>query len=99
MFVYIWEFIIKEDKRKEFLQYYKPGGEWCNLFKKSDSYIKSELLNDKENSRRFISIDYWKSKELFDLYNKKYSKEYDMIDKVCTNFTNSEKFIGYFECD
>lgn len=96
MFTYIWEYIINEDRREEFLRYYQPEGVWAIFFKKGEGYIRTELLEDAENSRRFLTIDYWKSRADRDAFRKKHAQEFEMIDKTCESFTRSERFLGDF---
>jgi quinol monooxygenase YgiN len=98
MFAYIWEYIIDERKRGDFLHYYEPEGVWVNLFRKGEGYIRTELLEDQENPQRFLTIDYWKSKADIDAFLKKHTQEFERIDKMCESFTQSERFLGDFNC-
>lgn len=96
MFAYIWEYIIREDKREDFLRYYEPEGVWAVFFKKGEGYLRTELLEDAENPQRFLSIDYWKSQAGRDAFREKYAREFEIIDRTCESFSRVERFGGYF---
>lgn len=98
MFAYIWEYIIRGDKREDFLRYYEPEGVWADFFQKGEGHIRIELLKDAENPQRFITIDYWKSQADRDAFREKYAPEFEMIDKTCESFPRSERFWGDFNC-
>ncbi len=96
MFAYIWEYIIREDKREDFLRYYEPEGVWAVFFQKGEGYLRTELLEDAENPQRFLTIDYWRSKADRDAFRKKHAQEFEIIDKTCESSTHSERFWGEF---
>lgn len=96
MFAYVWEYIIDDHKRENFLHYYGPEGVWVRFFQQGDGYLRTELLEDVQNPRRFLTIDYWKSKADRDAFREKHAQKFEMIDKTCESFTHSERFLGDF---
>lgn len=96
-FVYIWEYIVREEYLIEFEKAYGPQGDWVQLFEKAEGYIGTDLHRDVSNSRRFITIDHWKTIEDRDNFRKKYSREFEQLDERCERFTESEKWLGDFD--
>lgn len=97
MIFYIWEYLVKEEFTSEFERAYGPDGDWVKLFSRAEDYIKTELQQDISNPLRYITIDYWKSKEARDNFRKQFAKEFEELDKRCEELTVKEVFIGDFE--
>ena len=95
-FAYIWEYQVKQDSIDLFIKNYNSDGDWVQLFQKGTGHIRTELLQQHDYPTRFITIDYWESKELRDNFRKKFSIEFNKLDKLCETFTESENFIGDF---
>ena len=95
-FVYIWEYIVKKEYLNDFKNNYGSSGSWVTFFKKSEYYVKTELLIDKQNSLKFMTIDYWKSKEKYLEFININKSEYDILDQDCNNYTSKEVRIGEF---
>ena len=96
-FVYIWEFIVKKEFINDFKHNYGPSGPWVAFFKQSEYYLKTVLLIDNQNKLKFITIDYWKSKEKYLEFIKINKSEYNKIDQECINYTSKEVKIGEFD--
>lgn len=96
VFVYIWEYIVKEEFIEKFKVIYGPDGDWVKLFKKGSGYIETHLHQDISNPKRFITVDFWSSKAHRDKFQNQYSKEFNQLDHACQKFTDSEKLIGDF---
>jgi len=95
-FVYIWEYMVKEEFLEEFNSIYGPTGDWAKLFRKAEGYLTTELHQDISDPRRFITVDYWNSKEDRDRFRRKFANEFNDLDEHCERFTSQEKFIGDF---
>jgi heme-degrading monooxygenase HmoA len=80
-YVIVWEFRIKPEVEAEFMEQYGPVGIWARLFKQSQGYLKTELLRDVTDDRRFLTLDYWKSEEEFNKFRRQHSAEYERLDK------------------
>lgn len=96
-YIYIWEYIIKNENRGIFEGYYKSEGKWHLFYSKSDGFIKCELLKDSLNQQRYIALDYWKLKSSKNDIILKYSDEYKKIDSECSELTERNRFMGEFE--
>jgi heme-degrading monooxygenase HmoA len=97
MYAYIWEFTVKTEYKMKFEQIYGPAGKWAELFKKSEGYIRTELLHDNLDSQKYITIDYWKSKSNKNDFMLKFSDDYKRLDAECSEFTLNERYIGEFD--
>ena len=95
-FVYIWEYIVKEECLEEFKRVYGPSGDWVQLFRKSDGYITTDLHQDLSDPKRFITVDFWNAKKDRDNFRNQFSKEFGVLDNHCESLTKQEKLIGDF---
>ena len=96
VFTYSWEYYVNSDYKNDFIKEYNQQGSWVTLFKNVDGYIKTELLKDRNDGTRFITIDYWKSYEHYKSFIDKYKTEIEELDKKCEAYTVKEKKIGDF---
>jgi len=94
MFIILWEYLVKPEKRIEFEAIYSPNGAWAELFKKSTGYLGTELLRDETNPQRYLTIDHWRSKEDYEAFLLKYTQEYKALDAQCEGLTESESLLG-----
>ena len=94
---FVWEFIARADKLKEFERSYSTAGTWAELFRKSAGYRGTLLLRDAENPRRYLTIDGWETAEAQRAMRTHFAKEYDELDRACEALTESERPIGVFE--
>ena len=95
-FDYVWQYTVDEANRRSFLNAYDANGDWVSLFSKDEAYIKTVLLHDADNENRYMTIDYWTSRNTRDAFRKKYHAEFLALDKACEAFTSSEEFLGDF---
>ena len=92
----IWEYEVRDEFRAEFIDAYRSNGLWVSLFEQCKGYIKTELKQDVEHSKRFLTIDYWQSQSAFSAMKQSLGDEYNKLDKQCEAYTLSEKHIGFF---
>ncbi len=97
VFAYIWEYIVKEECLEEFKRTYGPEGDWVRLFRRADGYIATNLHQDISDPKRFVTIDFWHTKEDRDDFRNKFSKEFEDLDEYCESLTIQEKLIGDFD--
>ncbi|HEY4653443.1 MAG TPA: hypothetical protein VIH22_02955 [Cyclobacteriaceae bacterium] len=98
VFVYIWEFIVNGANQVEFERVYGPSGEWAQLFSQGNGYLGTELHQDQANPMRFLTIDYWLTREDRDAFRLQFAREFQRLDAHCESFTQQEKFLGDFHC-
>ena len=92
----IWEYEVNDKFRADFIEAYNSNGLWVKLFREYEGYIKTDLKQDKDQSSRFLTIDYWQSHSAFSAMKQTISGEYNRLDKQCEAYTLSENHIGYF---
>ena len=97
MFVILWEFRVKRDKLYEFRRAYAPGGDWDLLFRRAKGFVRTELLRDRDDRMRFLTVDTWDSRRDYDAFRAAFDDEYLKIDARTEAFTDSEERIGIFE--
>jgi len=96
-FVYIWEYRVKPECVNEFKKFYGPDGDWVQLFRKADGYVKTDLHQDFSDKCRFITVDFWETKQYRDHFRVKFAEEFMILDAHCEGFTSTEKLIGDFD--
>jgi len=92
----IWEYEVKDKFRAEFIEVYSSNGLWVGLFSQCKGYIKTELKQDVDNPKRFLTIDYWQSQSAFSTMKQTIGDEYNKLDKQCEAYTLFENHIGFF---
>lgn len=92
----IWEYEVKDEFRADFIEAYGSNGLWVSLFRKCKGYIKTELKQDADYPKRFLTIDYWQSQSAFSSMKQTIGDEYSSLDKQCESYTLSENHIGFF---
>lgn len=95
-FAYVWEYSIHPERREEFLAAYHPEGEWAALFRRDPAYLGTKLLRDADDAYRFVTIDYWASREDRDAFRVQYRDAFDALDRRCEAYTKHEVFLGDF---
>ncbi len=98
VFVYIWEYRVKKDSLSEFEKIYGPHGKWAELFRKDNGYLSTDLHKDITKTNRYITIDYWISKDARDSFRHLYGKEFKELDEYCDSLTEKEELTGDFYC-
>jgi heme-degrading monooxygenase HmoA len=96
-FLVVWEFRISSGKRREFERIYGPNGDWERLFRDGKGYICTELIRDLGTSRRYLTLDFWTSREAYARFKEENRAEYRAIDERCASLTESEVLIGEFQ--
>lgn len=97
MFCYIWEFLVRAESIDDFRAAYGPEGDWVMLFRQDPQYIRTELLADREDPKRFLTIDYWTSHEACISFRERFRSEFDALDKRCEDLTTKETHLGDFQ--
>jgi quinol monooxygenase YgiN len=97
MYVYLWEFRVREERLSAFEEAYGPEGAWVTLFRRAEGYLGSELLKDAREPGRYVTIDRWASRSALDSFFARFRGEYEALDRRCEDFTSSEAKIGDFD--
>ena len=80
-YVIVWEFQVRQAREAEFVQKYGPEGAWARFFRGSAGYVRTELVRDVVVDFRYLTLDYWQSKEEFDGFHEQNLAEYERLDK------------------
>ena len=96
-YVYVWQFVVKRDRERDFENAYGNDGEWALLFRRGAGYIRTELLRDRADSSRFVTIDYWESEAAFAAFRSRFANEFEALDAKFAAWTTSEVEVGRFE--
>lgn len=93
----VWEFHVKPQKLFEFEREYSERGPWAKLFGESTKYHGTQLLRDRDNGLRFLTIDRWDDLASYENFRGEHSEAYRELDEQFEQLTEDEKLIGIFE--
>jgi len=93
----IWEFHVRAGCESQFEAVYGPNGEWVQLFAQAHGFIKTELNHDLNDPLHYLTLDYWSSKEAYEIFREQYRTEYAVLDQRCEGLTEQETALGVFE--
>lgn len=93
MYVIIWEYQVKPEKRTEFEKIYSSNGEWTKLFKKEAGYLGTTFIRDTKDPHRYLTVDRWISKEAYENFLHEREKEYKTLDAACEGLTEQETLL------
>lgn len=96
-FTAVWEFRVSSGKRRAFEKAYARTGDWATLFRRSEGYLRTELIRDPNISGRYMTLDFWTSRLAYQRFKSHNIAAYRALDKRCEKLTQSERLIGEFE--
>lgn len=97
MYCYVWEYAVKSGKLSAFEASYGPEGEWVQLFRRDPEYIRTVLLRDRQDPTRFITLDFWTSRDACEAFREKFESEFEALDGRCEALTHRETHVGDFD--
>ncbi len=95
-YVIVWEFRIKPEHEKEFVEHYGHDGTWARFFRSGGGYVRTELVKDVTEPGRFLTLDYWQSQSEFKRFREQNRAEYERLDKELERLTETEIRLGSF---
>lgn len=95
-YVYLWEFVVAREHVRDFECAYGKDGEWAQLFRRAPGYLRTELIRDRANPNRYVTIDTWESESAYEAFRSEFSHEFVALDAKCAAWTTSEREIGRF---
>ena len=95
-FTTLWEFTVLPARLAEFESHYGPEGDWVRLFRRGTGYLGSELLQDRANSLRYLTIDRWEIIEAWRAFRSRFAEEYERLDREFEGLASREAALG--EC-
>lgn len=93
----VWEYRVKPDKQAAFEAHYSSKGSWVRLFRRSHEYRGTTLLQDADDSTRYLTIDVWTTLSVYDSFMDSIHEEYRTLDAACSELTVEERLLGRFE--
>lgn len=97
MFCYVWQYRVQKERVGTFLEGYGPDGEWVRFFGRDPGYLRTELLRDRDDPSRFVTIDYWTSAEACSAFRQRWKEEFESIDARYERVTDGEEHFGDFD--
>jgi hypothetical protein len=73
------------------------GLAWVQRFRRDPAYIRTNLLADRDNPTRLLTIDFWLSREAWESFREQFDTEFEALDKASPQFTVEEVPLGDFE--
>jgi heme-degrading monooxygenase HmoA len=97
MYVILWEYRVRTECYAEFEQVYSADGAWAKLFRRSDGFVRTDLLRDEQQRGRYVTIDWWRSDEDYETFLSRWGPEYAALDAQCENLTEQETLLGKWQ--
>ena len=97
MYLVVWEFTVAAENAAHFEAVYGPRGDWAKLFAGSEGYLQTQLLRDSGNSQRYVTLDFWASRQAHENFRRQHAPEYEVLDACCERLTAREAKLGDFE--
>src|SRR5947209_19659689 len=70
------------------------NSEWVRLFEQSKDFMSTELIVDADSTGRYMTLDFWTSRQAYEQCRHQHTAEYKQIDAQCGQLTVSETEIG-----
>ncbi|HEU5179970.1 MAG TPA: antibiotic biosynthesis monooxygenase [Candidatus Polarisedimenticolia bacterium] len=96
-YVIVWEFVVHAATRSEFEALYGPQGVWAKLFASSPSFLGTRLLRETRDSSRYLTLDRWQDRDVYEDFLRRHLSEYRDLDARCSSLTLRESPLGCFE--
>jgi hypothetical protein len=96
---YLWAYHVRPEQVEAFRHAYGPDGEWAAFFRRSDAYIRTDLLLDRTEPNRFVTIDYFAEPQARAHLFEAYGDAYLALDRRWAAATLTETVIGEFSLD
>ena len=104
MYLNIWEFYVKTDLEKQFEQANGSAGEWYQYFKRSPDFLGTGflrgvdlLIEDKEEVRRYLTEDRWRSIDGFRSYVKANPDKFQELSDINDRLVVRNRYLGFFQ--
>ncbi|HST13150.1 MAG TPA: antibiotic biosynthesis monooxygenase family protein [Terriglobales bacterium] len=95
-YVAVWEFRPRQGAEARFEEAYGPRGPWARLFATGEGFVATELNRDLKDPGRYITLDFWESKQAYEVFRATHAEEYVAVDHECEELTAEENQVGSF---
>lgn len=92
----LWRFAVPARHRDAFIAHYRADGSWARLFARDPAYLGTELLQDSDDSTRFLTIDRWRDGASYAAFRAQHARDYAELDALCESLTSEERLVGMF---
>ena len=96
-YLIIWEFRVRTGMEARFEKAYGPEGDWAHFFAQGEGYVRTELNHDLKDSQRYVTLDFWVSREAYENFRQQHASQYAALDQEFEKMTEKELEIGQFE--
>lgn len=93
----IWTYRVKVEKREEFERRYAADGDWAKLFARAPGYQGTRLLREARGTGEYATVDRWESLAAMEAFRQEFAREYEELDRLCGEMTETEEQVGVFE--
>jgi quinol monooxygenase YgiN len=93
----VWEFRVRSERREEFERHYGLQGSWVDLFRQAAGYLGTELLRDRADPLRYLTIDRWTGADAYRAFRTEFARPYAILDAACEGLTTQEIAIGEYD--
>jgi hypothetical protein len=97
MYCYVWSYVARPECSPAFRIAYGPDGDWVRFFRRDPAYIRTSFLGDLDDPARFMTIDFWTSREACISFRERFGSEFEALDKSLGQLTVEEVHLGDFE--
>ena len=73
-YVIVYEFRVQSGAQQQFEEAYGSQGEWVGLFQQDPAYIRTELMQDVHEARRYLTLDFWASEADYEAFRERQKK-------------------------
>jgi heme-degrading monooxygenase HmoA len=93
----VWTYRVKAKKTVEFERRYAADGDWAQLFRRAAGYQGTTLYKDIQTPGRYSTVDRWEELAALKAFKVQCAGEYESLDRLCSELTESEEHVGIFE--
>jgi hypothetical protein len=93
---FVWEFMVREGKQREFERIFGADGEWAALGRRSRSFLGSSFLQDRAQPRRYLLVDYWSEMVVYERHHADFSAEIARLEERRDSLTEQTLPLGVF---
>lgn len=97
MYCYVWEFVVRPERLRDFETAYGAEGDWAQLFRRDPAYVRTLLLKDRESPTRFVTVDFWSSPKACMAFRERFAAEFEALDSRFEEWTLRETHMGDFD--
>ena len=96
-YLIIWQFRPRAGMESKFEETYASDGKWAEFFRRGKGYCGTELAQDINDPGRYLTFDFWTSRQAYEQFRESNLSEYKRSDELCEEMTQTELELGRFE--